>query len=136
MLAAMLTRLVRQIGAMILALGVILSGIVPAGAMPSMPPHDDAATPGMSAMMPGMTMAGDCTTMTTRSLPSKGAPCKSPDNNGCAAVCSACALPAVLLNEAMPISLLLGRNRGTFAYDVNRKDISTPPALPPPIFLT
>ncbi len=82
--------------------------------------------------MPGMAMQNDCMSMMNKTTPQKNAPCKSPDS-GCAAVCTSCALPIALIDESVLVPLLRRGDERLFVYDVNRNDISTPPALPPPI---
>ena len=132
MFRAMLGRLVaRQIVSVVLALGVFLSGAAPSWAAQLPPPAKDMKQASMTMTMPGTAMQ-DCMIMMGKSMPKQNAPCKSPDG-GCAAVCTSCALPVALIDEAMPAPVLPGDGEGVFAYDVNPSDISTPPALPPPI---
>lgn len=131
MLRFMLGRVVaRQIVSAVLALGVFLSGAAPSWAA-QLPPAKDMKQASITMTMPGMVMQ-DCMTMMGKSMPKPNAPCKSPDS-GCATVCTSCALPVALIDEAIPALVLRGDGEGVFAYDVNPSDISTPPALPPPI---
>ena len=133
MFRLMLGRLVaRQIVSAVLALGVFLSGAAPSWAAPLLPPDKGMKPAGISMAMPGMVMQDDCMAMMSKGMPKQNAPCKRPDG-GCAAVCTSCALPVALIDEAVPASALRDDGNGVFAYDVNRSDISTPPALPPPI---
>jgi hypothetical protein len=132
MFRAMLGRLVaRQIISAVLALGVFLSGAALSWAAQLPPPAKDMKQAGMTMTMPGMAMQ-DCMTVMGKSTSKQNAPCKSSDS-GCAAVCTSCALPVALIDEAMPAPMLRGDGKGVFAYDVNPSDITTPPALPPPI---
>lgn len=132
MVCVMLARLVaRQFISAVLALGVFLSGAAPSWAAQLSPPATDMKPAGVSATMPGMAMQ-DCMTMMGKSTPKHNAPAKTPDS-GCAAVCTSCALPVAQIEEALHAPILRGEGEGVFAYDVNRRDINTPPALPPPI---
>lgn len=132
MFCLMLSRLVaRQIVSVVLALGIFLSGAAPSWAASLLLPVKDTKPTSISMAMPGMAMP-DCMTMMGKSTPKQNAPCKSPDG-GCAAVCTSCALPVALIDETVPAPVLLGDDDGVFANDMNRSDISTPPALPPPI---
>lgn len=132
MFGAMLNRLARQVGIVVLALGVFLSGTAPGWAMSSMLPGKATTSASMSAAMPGMAMQTDCMTMMAKTTPAKNAPCKNP-GGCCAAVCTSCALPIAAIGETTPLLMLRDGDEGMLAYDVNRSGISTPPALPPPI---
>lgn len=123
--------LARRFATMFLALGVFLSGAAPGWATQLLPPAKDVKQASITVTMPGMVMQ-DCMTMMGKSTSKQNAPCKIPDN-GCAAVCTSCALPVALIDEAVPAPVLRSDGDGVFAYDVNHSDISTPPALPPPI---
>lgn len=120
----------RQIATLVLALGVFLSAAAPSWAAPSMA-GDDSMPAGMSMMMPGMAMQNCCNPTAERSTPSKNTPCKN-TNGGCA-LCTACALPIVLLQESSLAELLYRSSETVFMHNVNRNGIATPPALPPPI---
>lgn len=133
MVCVMLARPVaRQIVSAVLALGVFLSGVAPSWAAQLSLPAMDMKLAGVSATMPGTAMQDDCMTMMGKSTPKQNAPAKAPDSS-CAGVCMTCALPVALIGEALQAPVLRGDDEGVFAYDVNRSDISTPPALPPPI---
>jgi len=116
----------RQAAALIVALGVFLSGAAPAWAAPMSGEH---SMPGMTMMMPGMAM--DSTCMGGKDAPAKQAPCKSTDSS--CAVCVACAVNVGLTAEISPVQFLYARNSGVFAPDVNPDGIASLPALPPPI---
>jgi hypothetical protein len=118
----------RQIVTLLLALGIFLSGAAPSWAMPSMAANGSAPG-GMSMAMPGMAMPNACTP--DRGTPTKNAPCKNTDNS--CAVCTACAVPVVLLQQTSPVRLILHGQEAVFPLDVNRSGIAVLPALPPPI---
>jgi hypothetical protein len=121
----------RRVAALIVALGVFLSGAAPALAVPVM--GDMGSMPGMSIMMPDMAMQSGCAgmVMPDKGAPSKQAPCKS--NGGSCAVCAGCAVNIGLAPEIVPASLLYHRDSGVFAGNVNPDGVASPPALPPPI---
>ena len=118
----------RRIAALVVALGVFLSGAAPALAMPAI-----KAMPGTSMMMSDMAMQDGCAgmAMPDKGAPSKQAPCKSGD--GSCAVCGGCAVNIGLAPEIVPASLLYHRDSGVFAGSVNPDGVASPPALPPPI---
>ena len=121
----------RRVAALIVALGVFLSGAAPALAMPVM--GDMGSMPGMSMMMPDMAMQSGCAgmTMPDKGDPAKQVPCKS--NDGSCAVCAGCAINIGLVPEIAPAAVLYHRDSGVFARSVNPDGIASPPALPPPI---
>ena len=118
----------RRFITLVLALGLFLGGAAPSWAVPSMPGKATMPT-GMAMMMPGMQI--DCMATIGKGAPVKNVPCKSTDN-GCA-VCTACALPVVLLHESSPVQLLYRGERAAFPHIANRNGIAVLPALPPPI---
>ena len=123
MVCAMFGRFLgRRVAALIVALGVFLSGAAPALAMPVM--GDMGSMPGMSMMMSDMAMPD-------KGAPAKQAPCKS--NDGSCAVCAGCAVNIGLAPEIVPAVLLYHRDSGVFAGNVNPDGFTSPPALPPPI---
>ena len=81
--------------------------------------------------MPGMSMQ-DCMDMMGKSGPKQDAPCKNLDS-GCAAVCTSCGLPVALIGEAVLAPVLRSDGEGVFTRNASHSEISTPPALPPPI---
>ena len=133
MVRAMFARFLgRRVAALVVALGVILSGATPALAMPAT--GNMGSMPGMSMMMPDMAMQSDCAgmmAMAGKGAPAKQAPCKSTD--GSCAVCAGCAVNIGLAPEIAPAALLYHRDSGAFADNVNPDGIASPPALPPPI---
>src|SRR5258706_2590447 len=85
MLPVMFARFLgRQVAAVVVALGVFLSGAAPAWATSG----GERSVPGMTMMMPGMAMDNAC--MGGKDAPAKQAPCKSTDSS--CAVCTACAV--------------------------------------------
>ncbi|HWC62500.1 MAG TPA: hypothetical protein VG501_02680 [Rhizomicrobium sp.] len=118
----------RRVAALVVALGVFLSGAAPALAMPAMD-----SMPGTSMMMSDMAMQDGCAgmAMADKGAPAKQAPCKS--NDGSCAVCAGCAVNIGLAPEIVPASLLYRRDSGVFAGNVNPDGFGSPPALPPPI---
>ena len=121
----------RRVAALIVALGVFLSGAAPALAVPVM--GDMGSMPGMSMMMPDMAMQSGCAgmTMPDKGGPAKQMPCKSGD--GSCAVCAGCAVNIGLVPDVAPAAMLYHRDSGMFAGNVNPDGIASPPALPPPI---
>lgn len=132
MFRAMLTRLARQLGIIVLALGVFLSGMAPAWATPSTSPSKDTTFAGMSMTTPGRAMQNDCMSVMAKNTPAKHVPCKS-SGNCCAAVCTSCAVLIAAIDETAAPLMLRDGDENAFAYDVNCSGISNPPALPPPI---
>ena len=122
----------QRVAALVVALGVFLSGAAPALAMPVM--SDMGSVPGMSMMMPDMAMQSGCAgmAMPDKGTPTKQAPCKGSD--GSCAVCAGCAVNIGLVPEITPAALLYHRDSGVFAGNANPDGIASPPALPPPIF--
>ena len=122
----------RQVAAVVVALGVFLSGAAPALAMPAL--GDMGSMPGMSMMMPDMAMQTGCAgmAMPDKGTPTKQSPCKGSD--GSCAVCAGCAVNIGLVPEIAPAALLYHRDSGVFAGNANPDGIASPPALPPPIF--
>ncbi len=131
MFLAMFNRLARQFATLVLALGVFLGGAAPSWAMPGMAAGNGSMPAGMAMTMPGMAMKNDRATTPDRGMPAKNAPCKNTD--GSCAVCTACAVPAVLLQQTSLALLLVGGREIVFALDVNHNGIAVLPALPPPI---
>ena len=121
----------RRVAALVVALGVFLSGVAPALAMPAV--SDMNSMPGMAMMAPDMAMQSGCAgmAMPDKGAPTKQAPCKSRD--GSCAVCAGCAVNIGLTPEITPAALLYHRDSGVFAGNVNPDGIASPPALPPPI---
>ncbi|HVZ28404.1 MAG TPA: hypothetical protein VG798_07080 [Rhizomicrobium sp.] len=115
----------RRVAALVVALGVFLSGVAPALAMPAA---------GDMGSVPGMAMQSDCAgmAMADKGDPVKQVPCKG--NDGSCAVCAGCAVNIGLVPEIAPAALLYHRDSGLFAGNVNPDGIASPPALPPPIF--
>jgi hypothetical protein len=129
MVHAMVARpFARRIVTLVLALGVFLSGAAPSWAMPTIPAIGTMPA-GVSMSMPGMAMQTACTP--DRGTPTKNAPCKNTDSS--CAVCTACAVPVVLLQQTSPVRLTLHGQDAVFPQDVNRNGIAVLPALPPPI---
>lgn len=129
----MFDRLVaRRIVALIVALGVFLSGVAPAMAGAA----GGAMSSGMTMTMPGMDMQSACIrTMNKANLdkssPVKQAPCKGADNS--CAVCAACAVNVGLAQHFAPVDLLSSRAAALFGPDAEPDSFATTPALPPPI---
>ena len=131
MVHAMFDRLVtRQIAAMILALGIFLSGAAPVWADATMSSKGSMSS-GMSMMMPGMDMSTNCMDGQDKSSPSKQAPCKNTDSS--CAVCAGCAVNVGLTPSFSPETLVYHRSAGLFVADAKPDGLTTPPALPPPI---
>ena len=122
----------RRIAALIVALGIFLSGAAPALAVPVM--GDMGSMPGMSMMMLDMAMQSGCAGMTMpgKGDPAKQVPCKNSD--GSCAVCAGCVINIGLVPEIAPAAVLYHRGSRVFAGNVNPDGIASPPALPPPIF--
>jgi hypothetical protein len=120
--------LARRVAALLMALGVFLSGAAPALAMPT-----KGSMPSTSMMMSDMAMQDGCAgmAMPDKDAPAKQAPCKS--NDGSCAVCAGCAVNIGLTAEIAPAALLHRRDSGVFIGNVNPDGIASPPALPPPI---
>jgi hypothetical protein len=121
----------RQIVTLVLALGIFLSGAAPSWAMPGMVGKGSAPT-SMSMAMPDMAMQNACAP--DQGTATKKAPCKNTDSS--CAVCTACAVPVVLLQQTSPVRLILHGQEAVFPQDVNRNGIAVLPALPPPILLS
>ncbi len=119
----------RQIAALIVALGVFLSGGAPAWASTTI--SAGSTSPGMSMMMSGMDMSTNCMDSQVKGSPSKQAPCKSTDNS-CTAR-AGCAVNVGLAPSFSPVALLYSRSAGLFVADAKPDGLTTPPALPPPI---
>lgn len=118
----------RQIAALVIALGVFLSGAAPAwaGATTS---SSGSMSSGMEMMMPGMDMQNNC--MADKGLAGKQAPCKSTDNS--CTVCAGCAVNVGLTPNFSPAASLYHRSTGLFAANAKPDGLTTAPALPPPI---
>jgi hypothetical protein len=125
MMHTMLHRLfTRHIIAVIVAVGVVLSGTAPGwAAMPA----NGSMSDGMS-MMPGMATQNDCMGAAEHSRTGKNLPCKNADNN--CGMCVTCGIP---ISGALLSERLSRRSEAVFTQDVNRNGIATLPALPPPI---
>jgi hypothetical protein len=122
MMRTMLHRLfTRHIIAVVVAIGVILSGTAPGWAAKNSMPA------GMSAM-PGMAMQNDCMDAVKHDGSSKDMPGKTTDN-----ACGMCATCGVPISEALLSERLSRRGETVFTHDVSRSGIATLPALPPPI---
>ena len=117
----------RQVAALVVALGVFLSGMAPTWAMPT---NGGNSTPGMTMMMPGMMMDSSCME-SGKAMPGKQAPCKGGDSS--CAVCTSCAVNVALVLDLVPVPALYQRNAGLVGANVNPDGITSPPALPPPI---
>ena len=117
----------RQVAALIVALGVFLSGAAPAWAMPA---SSGNSTPGITMMMPGMMMDSSCME-SGKAMPGKQAPCKRSDNS--CAVCTSCAVNVALVLDLVPVTALYQHSSGLIGADINPDGIASPPALPPPI---
>ena len=129
MVRTMFDRLVtRQIAALVVALGVFLSGAAPAWADASMS-RNGSMSPGMAMMMPGMDMQNSC--MPDKDSSGKQTPCKSTDSS--CAVCAGCAVNVGLTPNFSLVALLYHRSTGLFVADAKPDGLTTPPALPPPI---
>jgi hypothetical protein len=129
MVRTMFDRLVtRQIAAIVVALGVFLSGAAPAWADATMS-GKGSMTSGMAMMMPGMDMQNSC--MPDKNSSDKQAPCKSTDSS--CAVCAGCAVNVGLTPNFSSGALLYHRSAGLFVADAKPDGLTTPPALPPPI---
>jgi hypothetical protein len=119
---------IQRIAAVVVALGIFLSGAASAWAIPMA--GSQKTVPGVTMTMPGMTMA-NCMDMAGKNAPAKQAPCKGSDSS--CAVCSNCAVNVGLVPEISPAAFLYQRSSGVFARAVNPDGIASPPALPPPI---
>lgn len=117
----------RQIAALVVALGVFLSGAAPALAAPT---SGDSSVPGMTMMMPGMAMDKSCME-SGKTMPGKGTPCKGSDSS--CAVCTSCAVNVALVLNLVPVPVFHQHNAGLIGANVNLDGIASPPALPPPI---
>jgi hypothetical protein len=126
----MFDRLVtRQIGALVVALGIFLSGAPPAWADATMSGKASRSS-GMPMMMPGMDMQNSC--MPDKYSSGKQAPYKSTDS--CCAVCAGCAVNAGLTPSFSLVALVYHRNAGLFVADAQPDGLTTAPAIPPPSF--
>jgi hypothetical protein len=113
----------RQLAAVIVALGVFLSGAAPCWAA-SMA-GDTGSMPGMSGAMIGMD--DNCMQMAGKA----GQPAKHTDTS--CAICTACAVNIVLTLDLVPVPVVYFRASGLSRTDARPDGIATPPALPPPI---
>jgi hypothetical protein len=128
MVRAMFDRLVtRQIAALVVALGVFLSGAAPAWADATMSGKESMT--GMAMMMPGMDMQNSC--VPDKDSSGKQAPCKSTDSS--CAVCAGCAVNIGLAPQFSAASLLYHRDTGLFAAAAKPDGLAIAPDLPPPI---
>ena len=123
MMRPMLSPFGRRIIALIVALGVCLSGTLPVLAAP------DAAVPfPCSMMMPGMPMPAASMTA-QKHAPVRNLPC---NNTGCGCcLAGTCAMPAGLM-PAASVSTLCQFGEISF-LDESLDGISRRPSLPPPI---
>lgn len=119
----------RQFAALIVALGVMLSGSAPAWAVPAVTGMN--TMPGMSMALPGTTMQNACMATPDKGSPAKQAPCKNSDSS--CATCAGCAINVGLPQAFSSVGLLYRDIDGVFASDVNPDGIALLPALPPPI---
>ena len=120
----------RQIAALVVALGVFLSGAVPAWAGMTMS-CERSMSSGMSMVMPGMNVSNDCMGCLDKSSLGKRAPCKGID--GSCTVCTSCAINVGLAPNFSPVTLPYHRSTGPFLADAKPDGLTTAPALPPPI---
>jgi hypothetical protein len=122
---------IRQVAALVVALGVFLSGAAPAwaGATAS---GEGSMSSGMTMMMPGMDMQSSCMATMDKGSPLKQSPCKGTDNS-CSA-CAGCAINIGLAPHFSAASLVYRRDAGVFAVGAKPDGLATAPALPPPIF--
>jgi hypothetical protein len=117
----------RRIGALVVALGLLLSGAAPALSAPA---SSDNTMPGMTMNMPGMVM--DNSGMGAgKATPDRRSPCKDCDN-GCA-IGASCAGNIALMLDLVPVPFPSYRNVGLIGPDAAPDGIASPPALPPPI---
>lgn len=117
----------RRVGALVVALGILLSGAAPAVSAPA---DSNKPMPGMTMNMPGMMM--DNSAMDAgKATPEKHLPCKDCDN-GCV-VGTSCAGNIALVLDLMPVPVSSHRNAGLIGPDTAPDGIASPPALPPPI---
>lgn len=129
MVFAMFDRFVtRRIAALVVALGIFLSGSAPAWADVAMSGKGSMSS-GMAMMMPGMDMQNSC--MPHEDSSGKQAPCKSTDNS-CSA-CAGCAVNVGLAPQFSAASLFYHRDAGLFPAAAKPDGVPTAPALPPPI---
>lgn len=115
----------RQVAALLVALGIFLSGAAPAWAMPS---AGDNSMPGMTMTMPNMGMDNSCMEM-GKATPGKHTPSKGSD----CAMCISCATSIALVLDLVPVPGLYRNSDSLIGADVNLDGIASPPALPPPI---
>ena len=113
----------RQIAALVVALGVFLSGAAPVGAMPV----SGSIMPSMTMTMPGMDKS--CMEM-GKATPGKQTPSKGSER----AVCVSCATTIALALDLVPVPSLNRNSDRLIGANVNLDGIASPPALPPPIF--
>ncbi len=118
----------RQIAALVIALGVLLSGAAPAWAGATIS-NDGPMSSGMEMMMPGMDMQNNC--MPDKDFAGKQAPCKSTDNS--CAVCVSCAVNVGLAPQFSMAALVYHRTTCLFVADAKPDGLTTAPDLPPPI---
>lgn len=122
----MCVRLARQIGTVVLALGIFIGAIGPSWADVN-PSH---ATPPVLTMMAKMQMQGDCMGMAKKGPTNKQMPC---DGTGCGCcLCGTCATTPAL-DVALLVQFLERPNENGIGDDVIPKGIIAPPTLPPPI---
>lgn len=139
MFRVMFDRLItRRIAALVVALGVFLSGAAPAWAGAVMA-GDGSMSSRMTMSMPGMDMQSACMgtpdkATLDKSSPVKHAPCKGSDSS--CAVCAGCAVNVGLMQNFAPVVLLYSRTAGVFTGDAEPDSFATAPALPPPILLS
>jgi hypothetical protein len=118
----MFTCLARQIGTVILALGIIMGTVGPSWA--DMHPSNAPAT------MAKMQMQNDCMGMAKKGTNNKQMPC---DGTGCGCcLCGTCAAPPAL-DVTLPVQFLERPSKNDFGDDVIPKGTIAPPTLPPPI---
>jgi len=129
MIGAMVDRLItRQIAALVIALGVFLSGAVPAWASATMS-NDGSMTSRMETMMPGMDMQNN--SIGDKGSAGKQVPCKGMDNS--CAVCSGCAVNVGLAPQFSLAALFFHRTIGLIVAEAKPDGLTTAPDLPPPI---
>lgn len=118
-----------RIAALVFALGLLLGAAAPSWAAPALPIQGSRSFEA-STTMPGSKLTqSDCMGAMDDAPLNKDMPRR---NNPVCGMCAACALPIQSLGAALT-EPLYGASSATFAHDVDKGGIATPPALPPPI---
>ena len=116
--------LARQIGTLVLALGIVIGAVGPSWA--DMNPSNSAA-PAAIAMAK---MQTDCMGMAKKETNNKQMPC---DGTGCGCcLCGTCAAPSAV-DVALSVRLLERPSENGIGNDAIPKGLVAPPAIPPPI---